>query len=55
MNKYIIYNKLTRLYWNNENGWGDKESATRFSKDETKKFKYLPLNGKWIYTQIRKE
>jgi hypothetical protein len=50
--KYIIYDKTTELYWSNDNGWGDKTSATRFSQAETKKFKYLPLNGKWLKLQI---
>ncbi len=34
------------LFWSNEDGWVTKESATRFSKDETT-YLNLPIGGIW--------
>lgn len=48
MTKFIIYNKSNKLYWNNKMGWVNRESATKFTKKETQKYIYLPLNSKWI-------
>jgi hypothetical protein len=48
MKKYLIYNKVNKLYWNNEIGWVDRKSATKFTKEETQKYIYLPLNSIWI-------
>jgi hypothetical protein len=48
--KYIIVlrNIFHRQYWNNETGWTEiKRTATRFTKAETEKYKFLPLGGQW--------
>jgi len=34
------------MYWSNEFGWVDLESATRFTEDETKRLN-LPTGGEW--------
>ena len=44
MNNYIIKGK-NNLYWNNNVGWVNIEMATRFSKEETNKFLYLPVEA----------
>jgi len=48
--QYVIKSKrclaVDALYWNNKYGWGDLEGATRFSKEETEKFMYLPVDAK---------
>jgi len=33
------------LYWNNDLGWVDKQSATRFKFSENLN---LPIDGKWV-------
>ena len=40
---YLIKSKFKGLYWNNNIGWVNIEMATRFSKEETEKFLYLPV------------
>jgi hypothetical protein len=46
--QYVIKSK-NGLYWNNEYGWGNLKGATRFSKEETEKFMYLPVDTKgWV-------
>lgn len=35
------------LYWHNKDGWVEIESATWFSKEETKTLT-LPTSGKWV-------
>lgn len=45
---YIIYNKFEKLYWNNELGWVDKKSATRFMEKEVKKYQYIPFGSEYI-------
>jgi hypothetical protein len=39
--------EIIRLYWSNETGWGDKDTATMFTEEETHIYN-LPINGKWI-------
>lgn len=46
MNNYIIKSRKRGLYWNNNIGWVNKQMATRFSKEETKKFLYLPVEAR---------
>jgi hypothetical protein len=36
------------LFWSNDNGWGDYESATRFTEDERQTLT-LPLGGEWLH------
>lgn len=38
---------IDRLYWNNKDGWGYKETATPFTKKEKQDLN-LPTNGEWI-------
>lgn len=46
--EYIIQNTQDKeLFWNNENGYGDKDSATRFTEEEYNSFQ-LPVEGKWV-------
>lgn len=48
--KYIIQardNKGTRLYWNNEYGWGNKAGAQKFTERNTKTLN-LPIKGRWL-------
>jgi len=40
---YIIYNKINKLYWSNEWGWGSKKGCTKFSTNECN----LPIDGIW--------
>jgi hypothetical protein len=35
------------LFWSNEDGWVDKDSATKFSTYERQMLR-LPLDGKWV-------
>jgi len=45
---YIIKNKETGYYWNNENGWIEhKCMATKFSYREKVEFN-LPIDGEWF-------
>lgn len=53
--RYFIMSKEERdfekdvpLFWNNEDGWVNFDSATEFSEQEQKEF-HLPLNSKWVY------
>jgi len=43
---FLIQEQETGLYWNNENGFGDKGSATTFSKEDTEVLS-LPIGGIW--------
>lgn len=42
-----ISRRNTGVYWNNDDGWGDKKSATVFSEFERNKYN-LPIGGKWV-------
>lgn len=48
MKTYIIWNKFEKLYWSNKIGWVDRKTATRFSEEEVRKYKYIPLGSKYI-------
>jgi hypothetical protein len=37
----------TGLYWSNLNGWGSKQSASRFNNSEKRRFE-LPIAGCWV-------
>jgi hypothetical protein len=59
---FVIYNPVTKLYWNNENGWVDKDSQyTLFTEDETTKLslpdkgRWLPVDHKFIYVVFEEE
>ena len=46
--KYIIINEWDgELYWSNDDGWVDRESATVFSQNE-KFVLNLPMYGMWV-------
>lgn len=50
VSKYIIQtrdNKGTRLYWNNQYGWGDKAGAQQFTEKQMRSL-HLPVKGKWL-------
>jgi hypothetical protein len=47
MNEFLIRKNNTNLYWSNENGWGFKRSATRFTAEEKQYFFHLPLSSIW--------
>lgn len=59
---YVIYTRTdeTRtdggeiLWWNNDTGWGDQRSVTRFTEDETRVFN-LPEGGRWCELAIGAE
>ena len=36
------------LYWNNEDGWVDRASATLFTLQEVGKYMWLPIGGEWV-------
>lgn len=42
---YVIRNKRTHLYWNNNTGWGDKQSVDIYTN--TEKYR-LPIDGYWV-------
>lgn len=44
---YIIWNQSDDTYWNNDNGWGDYDSATVFSEAEHL-YLQLPIGGSWL-------
>lgn len=45
---YIIVNRLDpEEFWNNESGWGARESAEQFSEEDQQAFE-LPLFGAWV-------
>jgi len=37
------------LYWSNDDGWVDKDSATLFSNDEREEYTHIPSGGQWEY------
>ena len=48
MSKFIIYNRVTQEYWNNQIGWVDRQGATIFSKEEAMSYNSLPMYGQWV-------
>ena len=44
---HVIYNRKNRLYWSNDMGWVDKQSATKYDDQEVKEINYLPANSQW--------
>jgi hypothetical protein len=52
MNKFIIQNKNEYdLFWNNEYGWVDFDTADIFHKDDVKTFN-LPIEGKLMSVDL---
>lgn len=39
------------LYWNNDEGWVDHESSTRFTAEEKSQYDHIPMSGQWIVCQ----
>jgi len=37
------------LYWSNDDGWVDKDSATLFDNDERVEYAHIPQGGEWEY------
>jgi len=35
------------LYWNNNDGWGHKKNATKFSSKEKQTYRHIPMNSQW--------
>jgi hypothetical protein len=35
------------LYWNNNDGWGHKKYATKFSSKEKQSYRHIPMNSQW--------
>ena len=55
--RFVIANEPTSLlddntlYWSNENGWVDLDSATKFTLTERRRF--VPtVNGYWVHTEM---
>lgn len=44
---YIIKSENDDTYWNNDDGWTDREWATIFTVEETTVFN-LPIGGMWV-------
>lgn len=45
----LIYNNNMGLFWSNEDGWVDPQSATRFSEEERLSISYLPgVGSEWV-------
>lgn len=36
------------LYWSNDDGWVDKDSATVFTANEKDSIPYIPANSEWV-------
>ena len=48
-NLWVIYNEGEKLYWSNEVGWVDLESATIFTSDQKEMILFLPgVGSKWL-------
>ena len=47
--EYVIQNKRNGLFWNNDDGWTEREGATVFSQAEHDHFD-LPVDGQWNMT-----
>lgn len=45
--KELVTYDIEPLYWSNDTGWGDFESATVFDADEYVRYVALPLDGAW--------
>ena len=45
---FIIYNKVNKLYWNDDIGWVDRKSASKFTKKQAQKISYIPLHSVWV-------
>ena len=49
MIKWIIYNPKENLWWNNEIGWVDKLSATKFTTKQKELISNIPgIDSKWL-------
>jgi len=47
MTYWVIVDPDSGLWWSNENGWVDQDSATRFTTQERYAYR-LPLEGCWL-------
>ena len=45
--KYMIYNMVDNLFWNENKGWGNLADAGRWELSELEK-KLLPVSGHWV-------
>ena len=54
-NKYVIQrlDEDEVLFWSNEGGWFDLDSADIFTEEETEKVN-LPMGGQWIQLKLAK-
>ena len=49
---YVIYSDKEKLFWSNEDGWVDRESATSFDGCERSTLDLPEPDGRWMNTRI---
>lgn len=45
--KFVIYNPINNLFWNDEDGWGHMDTASKYDYD-MRINNYPPLGGFWL-------
>lgn len=44
---WLIYNRTSNLFWNQDDGWGHVDTATRFTEQQHQSL-LLPMEGEWV-------
>lgn len=45
MSEFVIWNKGMGLFWSNDDGWVDIDSATKLSREEINRISHFPAGG----------